>query len=33
VQFHPEFKSKPILPNPLFRSFVGACKQFRQTQR
>jgi len=32
-QFHPEFKSKPMLPHPLFRSFVGACKQFRQTQR
>src|SRR6185503_745319 len=32
-QFHPEFKSKPMLPHPLFRSFIGACKQFRQTQR
>src|SRR5207249_11722473 len=32
-QFHPEFRSKPMLPHPLFRSFIGACRQFRQTQR
>jgi CTP synthase len=25
VQFHPEFKSKPTAPHPLFRSFVEAC--------
>ena len=25
VQFHPEFKSGPINPAPLFRSFIGAC--------
>lgn len=24
VQFHPEFKSKPTAPHPLFRDFVGA---------
>ncbi|MDP1834840.1 MAG: CTP synthase [Chlamydiales bacterium] len=24
VQFHPEFKSKPTQPHPLFRAFVGA---------
>jgi CTP synthase len=24
-QFHPEFKSRPMLPHPLFESFVGAC--------
>jgi CTP synthase len=24
VQFHPEFKSKPLCPHPLFASFVGA---------
>ena len=23
-QFHPEFKSRPIRPAPLFRDFVGA---------
>ncbi len=26
-QFHPEFKSKPLEPHPLFRSFVGASYQ------
>ena len=25
VQFHPEFKSRPLRPHPLFRGFVGAC--------
>lgn len=25
VQFHPEFKSGPLNPGPLFRSFIGAC--------
>ncbi len=25
VQFHPEFKSKPVQPHPLFASFVAAC--------
>jgi CTP synthase len=25
VQYHPEFKSKPIVPHPLFKSFVVAC--------
>jgi CTP synthase len=25
VQFHPEFKSTPIAPHPLFRDFVGAA--------
>ena len=24
-QFHPEFKSKPFAPHPLFAGFVGAC--------
>jgi CTP synthase len=32
-QFHPEFKSKPMQPHPLFRSFIDACKRFRQTAR
>jgi CTP synthase len=26
-QFHPELKSRPNRPHPLFRDFVGACKQ------
>lgn len=25
VQFHPEFKSRPLTPHPIFRSFVGAA--------
>lgn len=24
-QFHPEFKSRPLRPHPLFREFIGAC--------
>jgi CTP synthase len=24
-QFHPEFRSRPMEPHPLFESFVGAC--------
>jgi CTP synthase len=24
-QFHPEFRSRPMLPHPLFESFIGAC--------
>ena len=27
VQFHPEFKSKPLKPHPLFAAFVGASYQ------
>jgi CTP synthase len=26
-QFHPEFKSRPTRPSPLFRDFVGAAVQ------
>jgi CTP synthase len=29
VQFHPEFKSKPLRPHPLFASFVEAAYQHR----
>ena len=35
-QFHPEFKSKPLEPHPLFRSFVGAAYEYglkRQTEK
>ncbi len=28
-QFHPEFKSKPLEPHPLFRAFIGAALEFR----
>jgi CTP synthase len=24
-QFHPEFKSKPLTPSPLFRDFIAAA--------
>ncbi|MDQ3964877.1 MAG: CTP synthase [Actinomycetota bacterium] len=30
-QFHPEFKSRPLRPHPLFRGFVGACRNNRRT--
>jgi CTP synthase len=29
-QFHPEFKSKPLEPHPLFRSFIGAAYERRR---
>jgi len=29
-QFHPEFKSKPLEPHPLFRAFIGAALQNRR---
>jgi CTP synthase len=32
-QFHPEFKSKPLEPHPLFKSFIGAAHQNRQKRR
>jgi CTP synthase len=30
VQFHPEFKSKPIKPHPLFSGFVKACIDYKR---
>ena len=29
-QFHPEFKSRPLDPHPLFKAFIGAAYQYRQ---
>ena len=29
-QFHPEFKSKPLEPHPLFREFIAASYKNRQ---
>ena len=29
VQFHPEFKSRPNNPHPLFTSFIGAALAFK----
>ena len=28
-QFHPEFKSKPLAPHPLFKAFIGASYAYR----
>jgi CTP synthase len=25
TQFHPELKSQPLVPHPLFRDFIGAA--------
>jgi len=30
VQFHPEFKSKPLNPQPLFRAFIAAALQYKE---
>jgi CTP synthase len=32
-QFHPEFKSKPLEPHPLFRTFVGAAYEYGLKRR
>ena len=32
-QFHPEFKSKPLEPHPLFKSFVGAAHEYGRRAR
>ncbi len=29
-QFHPEFKSKPLAPHPLFAAFIRASLEHRQ---
>jgi CTP synthase len=29
-QFHPEFKSRPQNPHPLFRDYVGACAAYKR---
>jgi CTP synthase len=31
-QFHPEFKSKPLVPHPLFRAFIGAALVHRNSR-
>ncbi|MBV9229573.1 MAG: CTP synthase [Chloroflexi bacterium] len=31
-QFHPEFKSRPTRPHPLFRDFIGACVQMHKNR-
>jgi CTP synthase len=32
-QFHPEFKSRPTRPHPLFRDFIGACLQVEEDKQ
>ncbi|HYH09396.1 MAG TPA: CTP synthase [Thermoanaerobaculia bacterium] len=32
-QFHPEYKSRPSQPHPLFRSFVAAARAFRNSNK
>jgi CTP synthase len=32
VQFHPEFKSRPLAPHPLFRDFIAAAWKYRQVR-
>ncbi|WP_031514234.1 CTP synthase [Desulfofalx alkaliphila] len=32
TQFHPEFKSRPYRPHPLFRDFIGAALRYRGDQ-
>jgi len=31
-QFHPEFKSKPLEPHPLFASFIGAAFRYHKAR-
>ena len=33
VQFHPEFKSRPNRPHPLFKGFVGAALSYREGRK
>lgn len=28
-QFHPEFKSRPLNPNPLFKDFIRAALEYK----
>jgi CTP synthase len=32
-QFHPEFKSRPLEPHPLFKAFIGAACEYRKRPR
>ena len=33
VQFHPELKSRPTNPHPLFRDFVGASVAYHEKRK
>ena len=32
TQFHPEFKSRPLSPHPVFHGFVGAVRRVKENQ-
>jgi len=32
VQFHPEFKSRPLAPHPLFKEFIGASWKYKNDE-
>jgi CTP synthase len=32
-QFHPEFKSRPTRPHPLFREFIGTCLKVEEEKQ
>ncbi|HLI30502.1 MAG TPA: gamma-glutamyl-gamma-aminobutyrate hydrolase family protein, partial [Terriglobia bacterium] len=32
-QFHPEFKSRPLEPHPLFKAFIGAAYEHRKQRQ
>ncbi|HET7712379.1 MAG TPA: gamma-glutamyl-gamma-aminobutyrate hydrolase family protein, partial [Thermoanaerobaculia bacterium] len=32
-QFHPEYRSRPTAPHPLFASFIAAAREFRRRQK
>lgn len=32
TQFHPEFKSRPNRPHPLFRDFIGAARKYKESR-
>jgi CTP synthase len=32
-QFHPEFKSRPLDPHPLFKAFIGAAYEYRKRRQ
>jgi len=33
VQFHPELKSRPTNPHPLYRDFIAAAVRFRESRQ
>ena len=32
-QFHPEFRSKPLAPHPLFKNFIGYALKFQEARK